>query len=139
MDANEEAHDEKYMAPEIYWKQAKLFGFAVLCYSVGELHETDLKEMAELVVLYRYKRSFASEDSRSESLDQAVTRVMASRIAEILEAKAGDSLHLSRCFKLVYKGLPDGLKWAPISSDGTMKTGCFEAASPSGIFIRSIS
>jgi hypothetical protein len=75
---SEEVSHFENVSPELYWKQAKFYGYSLLCYSLGDLDVADFLEMTELIVLFRSKAAYASADKSSRSLDHPILQVMAS-------------------------------------------------------------
>jgi hypothetical protein len=97
--SKEVRHDER-VSPTLYWKQAKFYGYALMCYILGDLTDADYLKMVELIVLFRSKALFASEDEQSHSLDQPILQVMASRLDGILKVVARNLNHLTACLSL---------------------------------------
>jgi hypothetical protein len=104
-------------SPEKYWKQAKFYGYALLCYSHGKVSVEDCFDMIELLVLFKNKRGFASEAMGSISLDQPILQMMAYRIAQILKCVADNKGQLTKCLGLVLDRIPIGLKWNAVVQD----------------------
>jgi hypothetical protein len=115
--------------PEVYWKQAKFYASALLCHSTGEREGEDYLAMAELIVLFKHKTLFASQNVQTRHLKQVVASVMASRIEGIIETVQSNSNHLTACVALVIDGLPLNLAWRKVSYSDVQESGCFEALS----------
>ena len=65
-DVGREISSSDQMSPALYWKQAKLYGYALLCFSFGRLNDSDYQEMAETIILFRSRALFtmATRDKR---------------------------------------------------------------------------
>ena len=134
-DIKAEVEDSDLLSPELYWKQAKLYGYALLCMSFGCLKDSNAIEIANLIVQFRSKALFASEEPSSTSLDQAILQVMSSRIGRVLDAVTGDLSCLSHCLSLVIERLPTNLQWSPVQDQsGSLQTACFETTSDSHLY-----
>jgi hypothetical protein len=92
---SEEVLDAGMVSPTLYSKQAKLYGYALLCHTLGELNDTDYLKMVELIVLFRSKTLFASIYEQSKSLNQPILQVMTSRLDGILEVVHRNLNHLT--------------------------------------------
>lgn len=85
-DVSDEVRHCEQVSPALYWKQAKFYGYAILCYSFGKLNDTDSLKMLELIFLYKHKALFASAVEESDCLDQPIHQVMACRVGGIVDA-----------------------------------------------------
>jgi hypothetical protein len=114
----------------LYWKQAKFFGYALLCRSFDFLSSEELLEVVELLVLYRQKFLFASQDSQtqSKSLDDPIAQVVSSKLTEILDVIRKDLNCLTKIISLVLDNVPSDLQWSPVAFRAVRDTACFEAA-----------
>lgn len=92
---SEEVRHVERVSPALYWKQAKFYWYALLCYILGDLTDTDYLKMVELIVLFRSKALFASDDEQSHSLDQPIVAVIASRLDSILQVVHRNLNHLT--------------------------------------------
>ena len=109
-----------------YWKQARFYGYAILCHSTGKREHTDYVTLAKLIVLFRHKMLFVSGMQGSEALNDAVIKVMASRVDVVIRAIESDLSHLTECLASIIT-VPSNLNWVPVMYDGVARTGCFEA------------
>jgi hypothetical protein len=126
-DVSKEVRHAERVSPTLYWKQAKFYGYALLCHILGELNDTDYLNMIELIVLFRGKALFASSDEHSKSLDQPILQVMTSRLDGILEVVHRNLNHLTACISLFLDAVPRNLEWSPVLYNGVQETACFEA------------
>jgi hypothetical protein len=111
----------------LYWKQARFFGYALLCRSFDPLGSEELFEMVELLVLYRQKCLFAARDMQSKTLDEPIAQV-SSKLTEILNAVNQDMNSLTEVISLVLDNVPPDLQWSPVAIQAVCDTACFEAA-----------
>jgi len=116
----------------LYWKQAKLYAYALLCHSIGERTHKDFLKMAEYIILFRNKRLFASKSSHAGSLDPIILAIMSMRIDGTICAIRNNIHHLTKCLSLVVDGIPSVLIWSSVVYAKANKRGCFKAISESG-------
>lgn len=133
-DVHEEVKHEERISPAIYWKQAKLFAYAILCHSYGDLNNSELLGLAELIVAYRSKVLFASSEKESSTLDQPIVQVMSSRIGALCVAVRRKMGHLTQCLSLVIDSAPSTLSWTCVAYDSASATACFEAVSSEQLY-----
>lgn len=128
-DVGKEVLDDDVAAPELYWKQAKFYGYALLCHSFGELDESEYLELAKLIVLFRSKVLFASTEMQSASMDQPILQLMACRVEALVKAVHSNLEWLTVCLSLAVgkENVPSNLTWSAVTFDGAGTTACFEA------------
>jgi hypothetical protein len=126
-DVGREVIRSDQMSPGIYWKQAKFYGYALLCYSFGELEDSEYLDMAKLMILFRSKAMFSSDVAGSDALNYPILQVMASRMECILAAISRSLGFLTEVLSLVLDDAPSTLQWSPVVYGSERETACFEA------------
>jgi hypothetical protein len=122
-----EVRHSENVSPDVCWKQAKLYGCALLATSVAETNQDCLLETIELIVLITNKKLFATEQQCSGELDAAIQRYMTKKIHEVLQAVSSNLEHLTKCLRLIVETAPSELTWIPISYGSSSSIACFEA------------
>ncbi|CAB9519066.1 Protein of unknown function (DUF3645) [Seminavis robusta] len=113
--------------PKLYWKQAQLYGCALLSHCPRDNDKGTLLQLVELIVLFQYKSLFAAEDRHASQLQHALHYAMSGNIDAILKAVTANLDCLTRCLRLVIDDLPDRLTWTRICYPDVASTACFEA------------
>lgn len=141
-----QVRDAEHVSRDIFIKQAQIYAYAILCHSVGDRSDDDIKALLELIVLFRDKVMFVSDNAEIKALMQATRLVMASRITDCVRVANQDPhvtltrqlfsfLHnterpiLSKCLSLIIDDTPQDLVWRPVIYPEASETACFEAES----------
>ena len=75
---NEIVH-KGHASSELYWKQGKLYGYSLLCFSAGLLSTEKLLKLLELLVLYRNKKNLRlgqKQPKMEEALNRTTSKVL---------------------------------------------------------------
>jgi Protein of unknown function (DUF3638) len=115
------------LSPESYWRQAKLYSYALMCLNFGVLDDNAYTELIQLLLLFRKSARLAAELPESTLMDQAVSEMMGRRIVG-LHSFIGENTHiLTESLSLLFDRMPCGLTWTNIASKCGGETVCFEA------------
>ena len=128
-EVTKEAVNIEQISPQLQWKQARFYGYSLLCYSVGDCNTLIHLRILELLILYRNKVEFASEIKESSSLETPIKQMMASRAEGIIECVRENTEYLTHCLQRVIDDVPDSLEWTNVQFGSSLETGCFNAVS----------
>ncbi|CAB9529821.1 Protein of unknown function (DUF3645) [Seminavis robusta] len=122
-----EVRGREQIAPDLYWKQARLYGYGLLSHCPRDQDEARLLNLVELIVLFQYKSLFAAKELHASQLQHAVHCTMSRNIEATLKAIEANLDCLTRCLGLVIDDLPNKLLWTKIGYPDVASTACFEA------------
>jgi Protein of unknown function (DUF3638) len=122
-----EVRNSEKISPKRYWKQAQLYGYALLSHSPRDRCELSLLQLVELIVLFHCKVLFAAEYLSKSKLHHALHLALARNISALLKAVEANLWHLTKCLGLIIDDLPSELTWTNVCYPEASRTACFEA------------
>lgn len=120
-------------------KQGELYGSALLCHSVGDRSEQQLKTLLKLSILLKNcllcEQSAASSSgisaqdfkSKLQPFEQVMVAILAQRYHEVNKFILNYSNTLTECLLLIVEDAPSRLTWNPVVFENAQETACFEA------------
>lgn len=127
------------ISTDLYRKQGKLYGAAIMCHSVGSRDTEALNSILKLSILL--KRAFLFEkaaaslegilvhkfQSELEPFVQTMVCINARRIVAIDNLVRASPEILTECLGHVVEDAPRSLSWKPVSVWNVSRSGCYEA------------
>lgn len=100
-------------------KECLLYGYALQGFSLGELRDAKLFELAKLVLLFRNSMLYTAESNlrgELECLDVVVTEIMTRRIASLVQFVQGHHPNqtLTKLLQVVNDSAPNDLAWEAV-------------------------